>query len=139
MRRRSPDFWSGLLLAGLGAYIVVCASGWDYMTPEGPGPGFFPLWYGIAMLVLSLFLVVAPGAERVDWRLSGRAFAAWAAIAVSVAALRWLGFVASFGALTFFMVAVMYRKSLATAAVVAVSTAAAFYVLFPLALGVALP
>jgi len=139
MRRLSPDFWSGLALAALGAYVVFRARGWDYMTPEGPGPGFFPLWYGIAMLGLSLSLVVSPAIARVDWRGSGRAFALWGAIAVSVAALKWLGFVVSFAALTFFMVMVMYRKSALTAALVALGTAAAFYALFPLALGVALP
>jgi putative tricarboxylic transport membrane protein len=139
MRPRSPDVWSGLALAALGAYIVFRARGWDYMTPEGPGPGFFPLWYGIAMLGLSLYLVVSPTLERVDWRGSGRAFATWAAIVVCVGALKWLGFVLSFGALAFFMVALMYRRSLATAALVAAGTAGAFYVVFPVALGVPLP
>ena len=139
MRARSPDFWSGLALAGLGAYIVVRARGWDYMTPEGPGPGFFPLWYGIAMLGLSLYLVVAPTGARVDWRGTGRALATWAALALCVAALKWLGFVVSFAALTFFMVAVMYRRSLLTATLVAAGVAGAFYVVFPLALGVPLP
>ena len=139
MRRRSPDFWSGLALAALGAYIVFRAHGWDYMTPEGPGPGFFPLWYGIAILGLALYLIVSPSLARVDWRGSGRAFATWAALAACVAALKWLGFVVSFAALTFFMVAVMYRKPARTAAMVAACAAAAFYVVFPLALGVPLP
>lgn len=139
MRRRSPDFWSGLALAALGAYIIVEARGWDYLTPEGPGPGFFPLWYGIAMLGLSLFLVVSPTDLRMDWRGSGRALATWAALAVSVAALKLVGFVISFAALTFFMVAVMYRRSALTAAAVALGTVAGFYLIFPLALGVALP
>jgi putative tricarboxylic transport membrane protein len=139
MRSRSTDFWSGLILAALGGFIVFRASGWDYLTPEGPGPGFFPFWYGIAMLALSLYLVVSPTDARVEWRGTGRALATWAAIVACVAALKWLGFVVSFAALTFFMVAVMYRRSATTAALVAVGTAAAFYVLFPLALGVALP
>jgi putative tricarboxylic transport membrane protein len=139
MRRRSPDFWSGLVLAALGGYIVFRAQGWDYLTPEGPGPGFFPLWYGIAILALSLYLVASPALARVDWTGSGRAFATWAAIAACVAALKWLGFVVAFAALTFFLVAVMYRKAMTTAAAVAIGIAAAFYVLFPLALGVALP
>ena len=139
MRRRSPDFWSGLALAALGAYVVFRASGWDYMTPEGPGPGFFPLWYGMAMLALSLYLVVSPTDARADWRGGGRAFATWAAIVVCVASLKWLGFVISFAALVFFMVTVMYRRRATTAALVAIGTAAAFYVLFPLALGVPLP
>ena len=139
MRRYSPDFWSGLALAALGAYIIVEARGWDYLTPEGPGPGFFPLWYGIAMLGLSLFLVVSPTDLRIDWRNSGRALATWAALALSVAALKLVGFVVSFAALTFFMVAVMYRRSALTAALVALGTVAGFYLVFPLALGVALP
>ncbi|HEX7052362.1 MAG TPA: tripartite tricarboxylate transporter TctB family protein [Burkholderiales bacterium] len=139
MRSRSADFWSGLALAALGAYIVYRASGWDYLTPEGPGPGFFPLWYGIAMLGLALYLMISPTGMRVDWRGSRRAFAAWGAIALCVAALKWLGFVVAFAALTFFMVAVMYRRSLATAAAVTVGIGAAFYLIFPLALGVPLP
>lgn len=139
MRRRSPDFWSGLVLAALGGYIVLQAQGWDYTTPEGPGPGFFPLWYGIAILGLSLYLVVSPSLARADWRGSGRVFTTWAALALCVAALKWLGFVVAFAALTFFLVFVMYRKPAATAALVAIGIAAAFYVVFPLALGVALP
>jgi putative tricarboxylic transport membrane protein len=139
MRRRSPDFWSGLVLAALGGYIVAEARGWEYMTPEGPGPGFFPLWYGIAMLGLALYLVFSSSDTRVNWRGSGRALATWAALAVSVGAFKLVGFVIGFAALTFFMVAVMYRRSVFTAAAVALGTAAAFYLVFPLALGVALP
>jgi hypothetical protein len=63
----------------------------------------------------------------------------WLALALSVVALKLVGFVIGFAALAFFMVAVMYRRSAFTAAVVALGTAAAFYVVFPLALGVALP
>lgn len=138
-RRRSPDFWSGLVLAALGGFIVFRASGWEYLTPEGPGPGFFPLWYGIAMLALSLYLVISPTEARLDRRGTGRALGTWAAILVCVALLKWLGFVVSFAALVFLMVTLLYRKSAATAALVAVGMAAAFYVLFPLALGVPLP
>jgi len=139
MRRRSPDFWSGLALAALGAYVVVAARGWDYLTEDGPGPGFFPLWYGVAILVLSLVLVARPGEAHIDWRRAGRALAVWAALAVSVAAMKIVGFVAAFTLLTFFVVAVMYRRSALLAAVVALGIAGGFYLVFPLALGVALP
>jgi putative tricarboxylic transport membrane protein len=141
----TADFWSGLALAGLGAYIIAEAAQWEYLGPDGPGPGFFPLWYGIAMAALSLALVVSsvlrqPGAEeRIDWAKAGRAFAAWLALALSVAALKLLGFLVSFAALAFFLVAVMYRQPLRVAATMAVASAAAFYVLFALALGVPLP
>ena len=139
MRHRSGDFWSGLALAALGGTIVYQALGWEYLGQDGPGPGFFPLWYGIAMLVLSLFLVVKGKGESVSWKGAGRAFAMWAAFAVSVAFLKLAGFLICFAALTYFMVAVMYRRPRVVAAIVAVSVAAGFYLVFPLALGVQLP
>lgn len=139
MRHRSPDFWSGLALAVLGGYIVAEARGWEYMTAEGPGPGFFPLWFGIAMLALSLYLMAFPTDTRVQWRGTGRAALTWAAFALSVAAFKLAGFVVGFAAFTFFMVAFMYRRSAWTAAAVALVMAGGFYLVFPLALGVALP
>src|SRR5437764_9389714 len=140
MRRGSPDFWSGLALAALGGYIVNEARRWDYLTPDGPGPGFFPLWYGLAILVLSLALVLASTrAPASDWRGTGRALATWTALAISLALGKAVGFAVSFAALTYFIVAVMYRRGALRAAVVAVALVAAFYVVFPFALGVALP
>ena len=141
MKQLSADFWSGLALCGLGAYIVFEASRWEYLGPDGPGSGFFPLWYGIAMVVFSLLLVGSSfrESETVDWSGAGRALGAWAAMAVAVAALKLLGFVICFAALSFFVVAVMYRRPLATAALTAVAGAGAFYLAFPLALGVKLP
>ena len=142
MRAGNAELWSGLTLAALGVYIVVQAAGWEYKGPDGPGPGFFPLWYGIAMAALSLVIVVRSArgdAEKVDWRGAGRAFAVWGAVAVAVAAFKLVGFTAGFAALTFFVVAVMYRRPLGTALAVAIGLAAGFYVLFPVMLGVNLP
>jgi putative tricarboxylic transport membrane protein len=141
MTARGADLWSGLALGGLGAYIIVQASGWEYLGPDGPGPGFFPLWYGIAMAALSLALVISSFRqnESIDWSGTGRAFATWGALAIAVAALKLAGFLVCFGALTFFIVAVMYRRPVKVAATVAIAAAAAFYLVFPLALGVRLP
>jgi putative tricarboxylic transport membrane protein len=143
MKAGNADFWSGLALAALAAYIITQAYGWDYTGPDGPGAGFFPLWYGVAMAALSAALVVSSvlrGApESVDWRGTGRAIAIWLALALSVAAFKVVGFVIGFAALTFFVVAVMYRRRLRVAAAAAVGLAAGFYVLFPLLLGVNLP
>lgn len=141
MRARA-DFWSGLALGGLGAYIIAQAWRWEYLGQDGPGPGFFPLWYGIAIAGLSLVLVISSvsGKEApVDWSGAGRALAAWGALAAAAAALKWLGFLVCFAALTFFIVAVMYRRPLRVAATVALALAAGFYLVFPLALGVKLP
>ena len=139
----AADFYSGLALAALATYIIVQARQWEYLGPDGPGPGFFPLWYGIAMAVLSAVLVVSSvlrkQSEIVDWRGAGRAFAIWLALALAVAALKLVSFVIAFAALTFFVVTVMYRQPVRVAAIVAVALAAGFYVLFPLVLGVSLP
>ena len=141
MKAANAELWSGVAFGGLGAYIVFEASRWEYLGPDGPGPGFFPLWYGIAMLVLSLILVVSGFIESqsVDWSRAGRAFATWGALVGAVAALKLAGFLICFAALTFFVAAVMYRRPPAVAATVAVAAAAAFYAVFPLALGVKLP
>jgi putative tricarboxylic transport membrane protein len=143
MKRLGGDFWSGLALGGLGAYIVAQAARWDYLGSDGPGPGFFPLWYGIAIVALSLALVISSlrskDSEAIEWAGAGRAFATWAVFAACVALLKMVGFYISLGALTFFIVAVMYRRPLRVAATVTAAIAAAFYVVFPLALGVALP
>jgi putative tricarboxylic transport membrane protein len=141
VKANNADLWSGLALGGLGVYIVTEAWRWEYLGADGPGPGFFPLWYGIAIAALSLFLV-ATSVRRpatVDWAGAGRAFAAWAAFAMAAAMLKLLGFVICFAALTFFIVAVMYRRPVKTAAIVAASLTAGFYAIFPLALGVKLP
>ena len=141
MRAPGADFWSGLALGGLGAYIIVTASRWEYLGQDGPGPGFFPLWYGIAMSVLSLFLVFSSlkTETKIDWSDAPRALATWAAFAVMCAAFKLIGFLPAFALLTFFIVAVMYRRPLVAAATVSVALTAGFYLLFPLALGVKLP
>ena len=143
--RKSGDLWSGVALAALGLYIIIQAGQWEYLGPEGPGPGFFPLWYGVAMLALSALLIVSHLRRRsvrgnpIDWSRLGRALSTWFALAVSVALFKPLGFVVSFALLTYFIVAVMYRRPLKTAALVAVASAGGFYLVFDLALSVPLP
>lgn len=141
MKANNADLWSGLALGGLGVYIITQAARWEYLGSDGPGPGFFPLWYGIAMTGLSLALMAFSlrNQEAVDWSGAGRAFATWGAVALAVAALKWAGFLVCFAALTFFIVAVMYRRPLRLAATVAVALTAGFYLVFALALGVKLP
>jgi len=77
--------------------------------------------------------------DPIDWTKVGRALSTWFALAVSVALFKPLGFVISFALLTYFIVAVMYRRSLKTAALVAVASAAGFYLVFDRALSVPLP
>jgi len=143
---QTGDIVSGAVLAGLGIFIIIEARGWEYLGPDGPGPGFFPLWYGICMIVLSVLLVATTLVrraslpdKRVNWGEVGRALAAWTGLALCVGFLKILGFLLAFGLFTFFLVAVMYRRPLGSALAVSVGTSAGFYLLFPLALNVALP
>ncbi|HEX2726959.1 MAG TPA: tripartite tricarboxylate transporter TctB family protein, partial [Beijerinckiaceae bacterium] len=117
-----------------------------YSAPDGPGPGFFPIWYGVGIIVLSLVLVarslLSPAredAEPADRIGLLRALGTWLAFATAVALLKPLGFTISFALLTFVIVAVVFRRPLVVAGVTALATAAAFYLTFPLALGVPLP
>lgn len=134
------------MLAGLGVYIVAQARRWEYVGPDGPGPGFFPLWYGVVMIGLAALLIAksvvrraATPAADINVHEIGRALAAWAALAVCVGMLKLLGFLLAFALFTFFVTAVMYRRPAVPALAVAVGCALAFYLLFPLALNVALP
>lgn len=144
-RFSSGEVVSGAVLAGLGTFIIIQARGWVYVDADGPGPGFFPIWYGIAMVALSLLLIAgslrkAPAAAQpVKWREISRALFTWAAFAGSVALLKVLGFLLSFGLLTLFVVAVMYRRPLRTALAAAAGCSIGFYLVFSLALNVSLP
>jgi putative tricarboxylic transport membrane protein len=140
------DVVSGGVLAGLGVFVVIEARHWDYLAADGPGPGFFPLWYGLALIALSLALVIgalkrgaAAPAQRVKWGEMGRALLAWAALTTAIGLLSVLGFVVSFALLTFFIISIMYRRPLGFGLAAGVVSAAAFYLVFPLALNVSLP
>ncbi len=114
---RKGDFWSGLVLAALGAFIVGRASQWVYLGDDGPGPAFFPMWYGGAMLVLSLLLVAGAvlkrgaGGAELRWSELRRALLCWGAFAGCIALLKPLGFMFAFALLTWFVVALMYGQS----------------------------
>lgn len=144
---RRGDFISGAVLTGLGLYIIVEARRWGYATPDGPGPGFFPLWYGIAMVLLSVALVVSailksPPAEKpaaINWREVGNALTAWASLTVCIGLLKVLGFAISFALFTFFVVAHLYRQPVKTALLVSIGSSLGFYLVFALALNVSLP
>gem|GEM_PF-291252 len=143
---RDSDVIAGGVLAALGVYIILQANRWEYVGFDGPGPGFFPLWYGMAITILSLWLVLArvlrlrrEGTGGVDWSGAGRALGTWALFAISVAAMPWLGFPVSFGLLTLLLVRIQFRQSWRTALFTAVGLSVGFYVLFPLLLDVPLP
>ena len=145
-RLRDADVISGAILAALGTYILAQARGWVYYGPDGPGPGFFPTWYGLAMVALSALLIAnrimrdrADEEGAIKWGGAGRALGTWAAFAGCALLLKPLGFALSFAALTFFVVKIIFGRPMLTAAVTAIGASAVFQLVFPLTLGVPLP
>jgi putative tricarboxylic transport membrane protein len=143
---RNGEVVSGALLAALGVYVILQSRQWEYLGPDGPGPGFFPLWYGIALVGLSLALVVihlrrAPQAQAAPGKPggTGRALAAWLGLVACVGLLKPLGFLAAFALFTLFLVRFLYGQSLGRSLAVAGGGAAGFYLVFDVALNVTLP
>lgn len=145
-RRFDKDVLAGLALAGLGSFIALRATSWDLMGEDGPGPGFFPLGYGVLMLALSLVLVLRalfrPSPDSLaSSDLSGhvRALATWAVFAGSAVAMQVTGFVLGFAVLSSFIVAYVFRRGWRNALAVGVACSAGFWLVFTQLLGVALP
>ncbi|MBS7697226.1 MULTISPECIES: tripartite tricarboxylate transporter TctB family protein [unclassified Chelatococcus] len=143
---RDGDIVSGALLAGLGTYIISKASTWDYMTTNGPGPGFFPLWYGICIVVLSLGLIgcalfkgIGAAHEPIDWRGVGRALVTWLAFVIATALMPYLGFVVALALLCLCLIRVVFRQPLIRAIVASVAITAAFKIIFVMLLQLDLP
>jgi putative tricarboxylic transport membrane protein len=142
---RNGDVVAGVVLAGLGTYIVIQASIWPYYGFDGPGPGFFPLWYGVLMIGLSLALIVStalkpkPEEKKRDLIGTRRAMMVWVAFAACIAAMGFLGFNISFALFTIFVVTYVFQRPLMTAALTGIGTSLAFYVTFSTLLGVQLP
>ena len=140
---RRGNFFSGLALAALGTFVVVEALGWEYLTPEGPGAGFFPRWYGIAMIALSLVLVVRSFRATIVQPASDptrmRALACWAALVGCVLLSKPIGFVASFALLCWFVATMLFAQRQRIAMPFALGLAASFWLVFVIALDVALP
>jgi putative tricarboxylic transport membrane protein len=143
------DVLPGLVLAGLGGYVAWRALGWDLLTEDGPGPGFFPLGYGVLMVGLSALLVLRavlrPGpasegeAEGEAWGGHLRALGTWAAFAGAAFLMQWIGFVAGFAILSAFIVVFVFGKSPARGATVGLAAAGGFWLVFEALMGVGLP
>lgn len=144
---RKGDIVSGLILIGLGIFIIQEAFQLDYVNEYGPGPGFLPLWIGIGFLALSSWLMITSlllrrteqGVEDGTWGQMGRVLGVWVGLAVAAAMLNGLGFILSFALLTAFLVLVIDRRPPLTAITVAVGAALCFYMIFVVGLGVQFP
>lgn len=138
---------TAFLLIGLGVFVLTQAWDWPYLTVDGPGPGFFPLWIGICIIALAALLValqvvhaIRQGAvEATNWKGAARVLAGWAGLMACIALIEPAGFVASFLLLVMILVIAVFRRTFLAALIVGVSASAGFWVLFVKLLKVQLP
>lgn len=143
---KDADVIAGAVTGALGVYIVMTALNWEVMGPDGPGPGFFPAGYGLGLIFLSLILVfqraaaVRP-AQEAGFDRDGlrRAATTWVAFAGTAALMPMLGFFVSMGLMTIFLGTVVFDRPLKSSILNGVLIALGFYLVFGLALDVALP
>jgi putative tricarboxylic transport membrane protein len=144
--RRLGDAIAGGLVGALGVYVVLTASGWTLLDVDGPGPGFFPLIYGIGMVVGSLALAVgglrrrpAPEPQRADSAGTYRALGLWAAFVLMVVLMEFVGFAVAFGLVIVFFCRAIFHRSPAFTLASAVLAPIGFHLVFSTLLGVHLP
>ena len=127
--------------------MISVASKLPYVSEVGPGPGFFPLWLGIGLVLFASCLMFAsfsnfateqPTASG-SWRASRRALAGWFGLMLAVALFRWIGFSLSFVMLTVFLIVALDRRPALLALGVGICLAAAFHLIFAVALDISLP
>jgi putative tricarboxylic transport membrane protein len=137
---------AGACLAAFGIYVISVASKLPYVSEVGPGPGFFPLWLGIGLMIFasclmfssfSAFTKESPS-HSPTWE-AGRALAGWVGLMVAIALFGWIGFSASFVILTVFLIVALDRRPFLLSVGVGIGLAVAFHLLFVMALDVSLP
>lgn len=147
MRRDKGNLTAGIALAGFGLYVISVAVRLPYVSDVGPGPGFFPLWLGIGLVLFASTLIFTsitslrqdPTKETEAWRLMARSLSGWLALMIAIALLGSIGFVASFIILTIFLTVALERRPALLALGVGVGLAVAFHLIFVVALDVSLP
>lgn len=147
MIRDKGNFISAACLAAFGIYVISVAARLDYVSEVGPGPGFFPLWLGIGLVLFGSGLMLASlsisrskaKGESKSWKAAGRALAAWLALMVAIALLGSIGFAVSFIVLTMFLIVALDRRPTLLAVGVGIGLAVSFHLIFVVALDVSLP
>ncbi|MDP1674491.1 MAG: tripartite tricarboxylate transporter TctB family protein [Burkholderiales bacterium] len=65
------DFWAGIMFIAFGALAIFIASDYPYGTAARMGPGYFPTWIGIVMVILGLMITVS------GFRVQGQGIGKW--------------------------------------------------------------
>jgi putative tricarboxylic transport membrane protein len=138
---------AGVVLAAFGAYVISVAVKLPYVSEVGPGPGFFPLWLGIGLVLFAGALMLASftsaasetESQTQSWQMTMRSLSGWVAVMVAIALLGIIGFAVSFIFLTVFLIVALERRPVLLALGVGIALAVVFQLIFVVALDVSLP
>jgi putative tricarboxylic transport membrane protein len=145
---RRGEILSGAALAALGLFVGRESLRWEVLNEAGPGPGFFPLVYGVLMVILSVVLILraaaarpVPGAEDqlTNWRGIVAALTVWVAFVATIPLMSYFGFLIAVGLLMAFVTRFIYARSIRYSVAAAILTPALYYAIFTKALQVRLP
>jgi putative tricarboxylic transport membrane protein len=147
MTRDKGNLVAGVCLGAFGIYVISVAARLPYVAEVGPGPGFFPLWLGIGMVVFAAALAFTSfssagkkdAAEKTAQPTTSRALAGWLGLMAAIGLFSWIGFGLSFVLLTVFLIVALDRRPALLAVGVGVALALAFHLIFVVALSVSLP
>lgn len=145
--RNRSDLLAATSVALFGVYVTIASSRLAYVSEYGPGPGFVPLWLGIGLVTLSLYLIVrnltrppsGTAGKSESWMVGTRVLGGWLALMSAVLLLPWIGFGLSLAVLTVILILTLERRAPMTAVIVAFGLAVGFHVIFVYGLGVSLP
>lgn len=145
---KKADLITSCVLLALSGFVIWESQRMPPSATFGPGPGFLPFWIGMIVAGLAVILFLTAWFRRVDANepplFPGRkALTAVGLVLLALALytifMEPLGFLANTLLFVAFLMAVVQRKGLKTAAAVAVLTTAGLYVVFHTLLGITLP
>lgn len=68
------DFWGGLMFVAFGALAIFIAQDYPFGTAARMGPGYFPTWIGIGLIVLGAMIALTgfkahgEGVGKFNWK-----------------------------------------------------------------------
>ena len=144
---KTADVIVGAVTVALAAYVVFGSRDLDFYADGVPGPGFFPIVVGIALLISGSLLIVSrlfniavpeeEGRERE--RILPRPLLVWLALIMSAVLIPIIGFVATMVLLVAALLIGVERRRSIGAVVAVVLIPGLAYWLFAGVLGVLLP
>ncbi len=145
--RRCNQVAGGLLLI-FSILVIIASRDLVYAVEFSPGAGFFPIWLGISLLILSLILLVRstllkfhmteknplPGRQAVL-----RIIAIMGSLLVSILLFERIGFLITMFLLVAFLLIFLEKYRWYSGILISVLMVSAVYGIFKILLGVALP